>query len=122
VYNYFRPDTKDSSPGKLPDEDDHTTKDDTFAEDYPQTPQNPFSNNAILSESLFFNDGIRSVDFVLAWREDVHDGKFIETHKLKREVFEENLCNEGLELEHECIEEYIHFVKIHGKLVIRNVL
>lgn len=34
----------------------------------------------------------------------------------KREVFEENLLKEGLELESYVIEEEIHFIKIHAPL------
>ncbi|EDW81887.2 uncharacterized protein Dwil_GK25421 [Drosophila willistoni] len=58
-----------------------------------------------------FNDGKRSVDFVLAYNgEDL-----IEEHRRKREIFEANLQREGLELEH-YVGQRVHFIKLHAPL------
>ena len=47
-------------------------------------------------ETLFFRDGIRRIDFVLAYKDNLED------HKLdKRVTFEKNLEEEGLEIEYE---------------------
>ncbi|XP_044735821.1 anoctamin-1-like isoform X2 [Chrysoperla carnea] len=55
-----------------------------------------------------FRDGERTVDFVLAYTpNDVND------HENKRRVFERNLTDEGLILEHEETQR-LHFVKIHA--------
>lgn len=61
--------------------------------------------------SLFFTDGVRSIDFVLVWK-PVEDKVQEDLNCVKREIFEDNLVNEGLELERETIDE-IHFTKIH---------
>lgn len=61
--------------------------------------------------SLFFTDGVRSIDFVLVWK-PVEDKVQEDLNCVKREIFEDNLINEGLELERETIDE-IHFTKIH---------
>lgn len=81
--------------------------------------------------SLFFNDGVRSVDYVLAWKNQFYyenDDAQISTkeredlkHKEKsrsdkRNNFEENLIREGLELERSVVNDEIHFVKIHAPL------
>lgn len=76
-------------------------------------PDNPFGENT-LNSSLYFNDGTRSVDFVLAWRDEVITETVKEDRLQKRHVFEENLMSEGLELEHETIEDKVHFIKIHA--------
>lgn len=61
--------------------------------------------------SLFFNDGDRSIDFVMVWKP--HDDPVQEDlNCTKRAIYEDNLVNEGLELERESIER-IHFTKIH---------
>lgn len=62
--------------------------------------------------TIFFNDGIRSVDFVLVWdafdEEAVTEGAF-----QKRKKFEANLVNEGLELEYEPQEKNgLNFIKV----------
>lgn len=89
-----------------------------------------FSNSSDKS-SLFFDDQIRSVDYVLAWKElvayerddrtytqkDIHDMEMKEKSRSeKRETFEENLIHEGLELERSIVDGEIHFVKIHAPL------
>ncbi|KAL1491248.1 hypothetical protein ABEB36_011870 [Hypothenemus hampei] len=61
--------------------------------------------------SIKFRDDLRSVDFVLVWKES--DPEFEE----KRRIFEKNLQEEGLELEHEPQESNgLNFVKIHAPI------
>lgn len=56
-----------------------------------------------------FNDGSRSVDFVLAYKgEDVD-----EVAASKRRIFEANLMSEGIQLEY-YKEQWVHFVKLHA--------
>lgn len=78
-------------------------------------PPDPFSNvSTKMSTSLVFNDGERSIDFVLVWQAG-DDEKAEELRSIKRSIFEENLQNEGLELEYEIIDN-LHFIKIHTPL------
>lgn len=89
-------------------------------------PKNPFGANQTLNNSLFFSDGIRSVDFVLVWKkisEDTrnHEQTEIERSK-KRKIFEDNLYNEGLEIEYETVEEEINFVKVDKLLLLHKFL
>ncbi|XP_046544357.1 anoctamin-4-like isoform X4 [Haliotis rubra] len=79
-------------------------------------------------ESMFFNDGRRRIDFVLAYK--TNTGSNEEKRKKRRDVFEENLRNEGLELEIEekkakplgkqnkiqqlLKEDNLYFVKVHA--------
>ncbi|XP_045542104.1 anoctamin-1 isoform X5 [Papilio machaon] len=67
--------------------------------------------------SLSFNDGVRSVDFVLVWEAGRENSTTPEAFK-QRKVFEENLEKEGLQLEREAPENLhgLHFVKIHAPL------
>ena len=51
-------------------------------------------------ETLFFRDGVRRIDYVLAFTEKEND-KDAEKKKEKRETFERNLEEEGLQLEYE---------------------
>lgn len=93
-----------------------TFKERDAPEEYDPTldcPDNPFGEN-IVNSSLYFNDGQRSVDFVLVWREDFAESPGREERANKRDVFEANLMNEGLELEHELIDDEFHFVKLHA--------
>lgn len=64
--------------------------------------------------TIYFVDGVRSVDFVLVWNaldeEAVSDGA-----RNKRTTFEENLVKEGLELEYEVADKNgLHFVKVNA--------
>lgn len=61
--------------------------------------------------SLFFTDGERSIDFVLVWK-SVDDVIQEDLNCTKRAIFEDNLVNEGLEVERESIDQF-HFTKIH---------
>lgn len=96
-------------------------------------PQNPYGQREGRNESLFFADGERSVDFVLAWKklmpkDDDERSDALRQKELneieekekartgRREVFEENLINEGLEIERETVDDEINFVKIHAPL------
>ncbi|XP_065094795.1 anoctamin-1 [Ochlerotatus camptorhynchus] len=80
-------------------------------------PCNPYGETPYVNSSLYFADGIRSVDFVLVWKvtaeEQIH---LKEVRQSKRFTFEQNLIRDGLELEQEVIENEIHFIKIHAPL------
>ncbi|XP_034823900.1 anoctamin-1-like isoform X2 [Maniola hyperantus] len=67
--------------------------------------------------SLTFNDGVRSVDFVLVWEAAKDDATTPQAYEC-RKVFERNLENEGLQLEREAPEDLygLHFIKIHAPL------
>ncbi|XP_059619123.1 anoctamin-4 isoform X2 [Phlebotomus argentipes] len=78
-------------------------------------PRNPFDNKKAASESLYFADGRRSVDFVLVWKSSSPEVAAVEEQRLKkRTIFEENLVNDGLELEMESVEDELFFTKIHA--------
>lgn len=70
---------------------------------------------------IYFNDGKRSVDFVLVWDSFQEEAKSELAHK-RRRIFEENLMKEGLELEYEQPESNgLNFIKIHAtKEVLRR--
>ena len=48
-----------------------------------------------MEQTLFFKDGIRRIDYVLAYDKETSESKKAQ----KRQVFEDNLRNEGLQLE-----------------------
>ncbi|XP_055600818.1 anoctamin-1 isoform X2 [Uranotaenia lowii] len=80
-------------------------------------PCNPYGESSSVNNSLYFTDGVRSVDFVLAWKDPTDEQAHLEEAKqLKRDTFENNLLLDGLELERETIENEIHFIKIHAPL------
>lgn len=96
-------------------------------------PQNPYGQRVIKNSSLFFEDGERSVDFVLVWKklmphDDDERSEVLRQKEIaeidekesarteRREVFEEHLINEGLEIEREVVDDEINFVKIHAPL------
>nr|XP_014087850.2 anoctamin-1 isoform X1 [Bactrocera oleae] len=68
------------------------------------------------NETLFFTDGVRSIDFVLAYKMDPDTSQEgINAHK--RFKFEANLLQHGLQMEVDIKEQqHIHFVKIHAPL------
>uniref|UniRef100_A0A1I8P8X7 Anoctamin n=1 Tax=Stomoxys calcitrans TaxID=35570 RepID=A0A1I8P8X7_STOCA len=66
-------------------------------------------NKISCGDRRYFEDGIRTVDFVLAFNSDDYK---VENLK-KRKIFESNLENEGLHLEHDR-SQHIYFVKIHA--------
>lgn len=65
--------------------------------------------------SLTFNDGVRSIDYVLVWESFKEDSTTPEAHK-RRKIFEENLEAEGLQLEREAPKNLhgLNFVKVKG--------
>ncbi|KAG5679996.1 hypothetical protein PVAND_009529 [Polypedilum vanderplanki] len=93
-----------------------------------QYPKNPFGDReGDVNSTLYFDDGERSVDYVLVWKKlfpnngddekEKDDIKRREASRAeRREVFEENLLNEGLELERYVLDDEITFIKIHAPL------
>lgn len=94
-------------------------------------PRNPYGDRETRNESLYFADGERSIDFVLCWKKllpsdddtsakGIAEAKEVERKETerteKREVFEQNLVNEGLEIERTTVDDEINFVKIHAPL------
>lgn len=96
-------------------------------------PQSPYGDREAKINSLFFADGLRSVDFVLVWKKllpqnddersdalrqrDLEEVKKREDERDdRRDTFEEHLIGEGLEIEREIVDEEIHFVKLHAPL------
>ena len=96
-------------------------------------PQNPYGESGTKNDSLFFADGVRSIDFVLVWKKlmphtddeksdalnqrDIDEVNKKESERNeRREVFEAHLIEEGLEIEREVVDEEINFVKIHAPL------
>lgn len=105
----------------------------TEPKDVTDFPQNPYAAHQTKNDTLFFTDGKRSVDFVIVWKklmphnDDERSDALNQREKdevnrkeservERREVFEKNLKEEGLELEHEIVDEEITFVKIHAPL------
>lgn len=89
-------------------------------------PKNPFGANKTVNNSLFFSDGIRSVDFVLVWKkisEETRNHEQTEKERSnKRKIFEDNLYIEGLEIEYETVEEEINFVKVNSRNNFHNFI
>ncbi|XP_017060819.1 anoctamin-1 isoform X2 [Drosophila ficusphila] len=73
-----------------------------------------FYQRGEVNSSLFFEDCIRSIDFVLAYRINAHEPTELENTE-KRRVFEANLVSQGLEVE-ASQKDQIWFVKIHAPL------
>lgn len=67
--------------------------------------------------SLTFNDGVRSIDYVLVWESCKEDAITTEAYE-RRRIFEQNLEAEGLNLEREAPENLygLNFVKVSHKL------
>ena len=64
--------------------------------------------------SLFFNDGTRKIDFILAWDENT-PSTTSQNAFIKRSTFESNLEKEGLELERVNTPGVpLHYIKIHA--------
>ncbi|XP_026726490.1 anoctamin-1 isoform X2 [Trichoplusia ni] len=72
-------------------------------------------NSILNNPSLTFNDGVRSIDYVLVWEAAKEDAVTPEAHQ-QRKIFEENLELEGLQLEREAPDNLygLNFVKIHA--------
>uniref|UniRef100_A0A1B6JRQ4 Anoctamin n=4 Tax=Homalodisca liturata TaxID=320908 RepID=A0A1B6JRQ4_9HEMI len=63
-----------------------------------------------------FKDNLRTIDFVLSWDENCEIASSLSSIE-KRKTYEDNLCEEGLDIEAEFIEETgLHFLKIHAPL------
>lgn len=73
------------------------------------------------NSSLFFADDRRSIDFILIWKANDDRTQEDSNHVTKRAIFEENLINEGLELERESDEE-LNFIKIHTPIEYSDIL
>ncbi|XP_056604710.1 anoctamin-6 [Triplophysa dalaica] len=83
----------------------------------PKVERTEFNDNP---DSLFFNDGKRRIDFVLVYEDEskIASGKKASVYKRKlwrRECFEGNLMNMGVELEatRSVVDEKLFFVKVH---------
>lgn len=96
---------------KMPEQRQHMPDCESCCSQPPDT-FSGFSNT--LAASLYFNDGNRSIDFVLVWQPNENE-ETEELNRIKRNIFEENLINEGLEIEHESYEN-LTFVKFHATL------
>lgn len=83
--------------------------------DCSDAPRNIFDNKKSENEGLYFNDGKRSIDFVLAWKKAEERTTIERIKEIKRCIFEDNLRHEGLELEIEDDGD-LHFVKLHAPL------
>ncbi|XP_017873582.1 PREDICTED: anoctamin-1 isoform X3 [Drosophila arizonae] len=73
-----------------------------------------YYQRAELNTSLFFADCKRSIDFVLAYRTNPNEATEAENEE-KRRIFQENLIQQGLEVELSQ-KDQIYFVKIHAPL------
>ncbi|KRT85879.1 hypothetical protein AMK59_1604, partial [Oryctes borbonicus] len=71
--------------------------------------------------TIYFNDGLRSVDFILVW-DAYNDDATSEEAYYKRRIFEENLMKDGVEIEYEDPEKNgLNFIKLHApKEVLRR--
>ncbi|KFV88675.1 Anoctamin-6, partial [Struthio camelus australis] len=71
-------------------------------------------------DSLFFSDGQRRIDFVLVYEDEskkmTHKRSDRRKQKRKRQVYESNLINNGLQLEatRSVLDEKLIFVKVHA--------
>uniref|UniRef100_A0A8C3U8P8 Anoctamin n=1 Tax=Catharus ustulatus TaxID=91951 RepID=A0A8C3U8P8_CATUS len=71
-------------------------------------------------DSLFFKDGQRRIDFVLVYEDEgkkmTHKRSDRKNQKRKRQVYESNLINNGLQLEatRSVLDEKLIFVKVHA--------
>ncbi|NXE89162.1 ANO6 protein, partial [Menura novaehollandiae] len=71
-------------------------------------------------DSLFFKDGKRRIDFVLVYEDEskkiTHKRSDRKKQKRKRQVYESNLINNGLQLEatRSVLDEKLIFVKVHA--------
>ncbi|XP_068611495.1 anoctamin-6 [Brachionichthys hirsutus] len=70
-------------------------------------------------DSLFFNDGVRRIDFVLVYededKKDFEKRHTFQRRQRRREYFEASLMKMGMELEatHSVIDDKVTFVKVH---------
>ncbi|XP_046373983.1 anoctamin-1-like isoform X3 [Haliotis rufescens] len=103
------------SDGMTPDDDDHDDADGQSADPTRQRPK--FSSVESLPSdgssvrNMFFQDGDRKIDFVLAWKVKVKKQQEAEEARM---IFETNLRDEGLELEYDKRNGETHFMKVHA--------
>ncbi|XP_020494410.2 anoctamin-6 [Labrus bergylta] len=70
-------------------------------------------------DSLFFNDGVRRIDFILVYededKKDFEKRHVFQRHKRRREYFEASLMKMGMELEatQSVIDQKLMFLKVH---------
>ncbi|XP_070129539.1 anoctamin-5 isoform X2 [Equus przewalskii] len=80
------------------------------------TEESEFKRDEQSKDSIFFRDGIRQIDFVLSYVDDIK--KEAELKAERRKIFEQNLRKTGLELETEdkrnSEDGRTYFVKIHA--------
>lgn len=68
--------------------------------------------------TIYFNDGVRSVDYILVWDAFHDDANTTKAHH-RRKVFEANLIKEGLELEYEPQEKNgLNFIKVGTSIAV----
>ncbi|KAK6634066.1 hypothetical protein RUM44_004674 [Polyplax serrata] len=125
-YNCLKVEECLSKPNHEEDSDGHLLSDsrcENGSFSNPLLNERPSTSGAVLQiqedcnekSSSFFKDGVRSIDFVLVW--DKFQPRSLDLVNVeKRRVFEENLRNEGLELENENEVDGLYFVKIHAPL------
>ncbi|KAJ8245407.1 hypothetical protein GJAV_G00270410 [Gymnothorax javanicus] len=117
----------DSDPEAEPDPD--ATEELVFSQEYLPTYQEIKEGEAVptvnkvqfdgLTDSLFFNDRTRRIDFVLVYededRKDFEKRHTFQRRKRRREYFEANLMKMGLELEAtpSVVDDRVTFVKVH---------
>lgn len=68
------------------------------------------------SSTLFFRDGRRRIDYIMAYDPaDDTDKDWSQSREEKRAAFEQELMDQGLQLEfeHESVDQKTHFVKVH---------
>ncbi|BFZ24946.1 hypothetical protein BsWGS_27984 [Bradybaena similaris] len=70
------------------------------------------SEHNMKPKDLFFNDGERRIDFILAWSKE--DGNSSKVASKARAVFEKNLREEGLQLEYTVSLGHTGYVKVHA--------
>lgn len=62
--------------------------------------------------AIYFNDGVRSVDFIIVW-DAFNEDSTTECAYYKRRIFEENLIKDGLDIEYEDPEKNgLNFIKV----------
>ncbi|XP_054257510.1 anoctamin-4-like, partial [Macrosteles quadrilineatus] len=74
------------------------------------------NNQGYTEKQWTFKDGERTIDMVIVWDESSHKAHSKRASD-KRTIFETNLREEGLELEHETVPDSgLHFIKIHAPM------
>lgn len=82
-----------------------------------KSPLEPAQGDTSNEDNMFFSDGIRRIDYILAYEPGAYQGEREENRVKKRKYYEEQLEKEGLELEYEPAEKSksgkVAFVKVH---------